>query len=161
MLRLFNPPEICKPFSRYSHGALVEGTSRWLHIAGQVGAKPDGSLEQGFEAQARRSWANLMAVLRAADMDLGDIVKTNVFLTRATDVAASRALREEALKGHPTAATLLVVSALAHPDLLGIAFFRHHAAIGGSAFDQFHQPADMGIAARRRWHLARPMRHHG
>ena len=118
MLRLFNPPEICKPFSRYSHGALVEGTSRWLHIAGQVGAKPDGSLEQGFEAQARRSWANLIAILRAADMDLGDIVKTNVFLTRATDVAASRALREEALKGHPTAATLLVVSALAHPDLL-------------------------------------------
>ena len=35
-----------------------------------------------------------------------------------TDVAASRALREEALKGHPTAATLLVISALAHPDLL-------------------------------------------
>ena len=23
MLRLFNPPEICKPFSRYSQGALV------------------------------------------------------------------------------------------------------------------------------------------
>ena len=118
MLRLFNPPEICKPFSRYSQGALVDGPARWLNIAGQVGAKPDGSLEPGFEAQARRSWANLIAVLHAADMALGDIVKTNVFLTRAADVAASRAIREEVLKGHATAATLLVVSALAHPDLL-------------------------------------------
>ena len=118
MLRLFNPPEICKPFSRYSHGAVVDGPSRWLHIAGQVGARPDGSIASGFEGQARRSWANLIAVLRAADMDLGDIVKTNVFLTRAADIAASRAIREEVLKGHATAATLLVVSALAHPDLL-------------------------------------------
>ena len=118
MLRLFNPPEITKPFSRYSQGAVVDGPARWLHIAGQVGAKPDGTLEVGFEAQAKRCWTNLIAVLRAADMDIGDIVKTNVFLTRATDVAASRAAREEALKGHPTAATLLVISALAHPDLL-------------------------------------------
>src|SRR5258708_6866704 len=116
MLRLFNPPEICKPFSRYSHGALVDGPARWLHIAGQVGAKPDGSLELGFEAQAKRSWANLIAVLHAADMGLGDIVKTNVFLTRATDVAASRAVREEVLKDHRTAATRLAISAPGPPD---------------------------------------------
>jgi hypothetical protein len=63
MLQLFSPETICKPFSRYSHGALVEGRMSWLHISGQVGAKPDGSLEQGFEAQARRAWANLIAVL--------------------------------------------------------------------------------------------------
>jgi enamine deaminase RidA (YjgF/YER057c/UK114 family) len=118
MLRLFNPPEICKPFSRYSHGAVVDAPSRWLHISGQVGAKPDGTIEVGFEAQAKRSWANLLAILRAADMDVGDIVKTNVFLTRATDVPASRPVREEALKGNPSASTLLIISALAHPDLL-------------------------------------------
>ena len=118
MLRLFNPPEIAKPFSRYSQGAVVVGPARWLHIAGQVGAKPDGTLEVGFEAQARRCWANLVAVLHAADMGLGDIVKTNVFLTRESDVAASRAIREEVLQGHAAAATMLMISALAHPDLL-------------------------------------------
>jgi len=118
MPRFHNPAEICKPISRYSHGALVEGPARWLHISGQVGAKPDGSLEQGFEAQAHRSWANLIAVLKAAGMDVGDIVKTNVFLTRASDVPASRKHREAALKGTAPASTLLIVSALAHPDLL-------------------------------------------
>ena len=118
MVRLFSPPDICKPFSKYSHGSLVEGNLRWLHISGQVGAKPDGSLEQGFEAQAARCWSNLIAVLKAGGMDIEDIVKTNVFLTRASDLAASRKLREEALKGTATPSTLLIVSALAHPDLL-------------------------------------------
>ena len=118
MIRLFNPPEICKPFSKYSHGAVVDGPARWLHIAGQVGAKPDGTIEVGFEAQAKRAYANAIAVLRGADMDITDIVKTNIFLTRATDVPASRPIREEALKGHPSASTLLIISALAHPDLL-------------------------------------------
>lgn len=118
MLRLFNPPEVCKPFSRYSHGALVDGPAQWLHISGQVGARPDGTIETGFEAQAKRCWANVIAVVRAGGMDIGDIVKTNVFLTRATDVPASRPIREEALKGHHSASTLLIISALAHPDLL-------------------------------------------
>jgi 2-iminobutanoate/2-iminopropanoate deaminase len=118
MLRLFNPTEICPPFSSYSHGALVEGSNRWLHISGQVGARPDGSLEQGFEAQAKRSWANLITVLRAGGMDITDLVKVNVFLTRATDVPASRKIRDEALQGAAPASTLLVVAGLAHPDLL-------------------------------------------
>ncbi len=118
MVRLFNPPDVCKPFSRYSHAAVVDTPARWLHIAGQVGARPDGTIETGFEAQAKRCYANAIAILRAADMDITDIVKTNVFLTRATDVPASRPIREEALKGHAAASTLLIISALAHPDLL-------------------------------------------
>ena len=118
MIGLFNPPDICKPFSRYSHGAVVDGPARWLHIAGQVGARPDGTIETGFEAQAKRCYANALAVLRAADMDIADIVKTNIFLTRSTDVPASRPIREDALKGHAAASTLLIISALAHPDLL-------------------------------------------
>jgi 2-iminobutanoate/2-iminopropanoate deaminase len=118
MPRFLNPTEITKPFSRYSQGALVEGPARWLHISGQVGAKPDGSLELGFEAQAHRTWANLVAVLQAAGMGVGDIIKTNIFLTRASDIPASRKHRDEALKGHAPASTMLIISALAHPDLL-------------------------------------------
>src|SRR5262249_60890428 len=85
VLHLSNPETIGKPFSRYSHGALVEGQMRWLHISGQVGARPDGTLEQGFEAQARLAWANLIAVLEAGGMARSDLVKVNVLLTRAGD----------------------------------------------------------------------------
>jgi 2-iminobutanoate/2-iminopropanoate deaminase len=45
-------------------------------------------------------------------------VKVNVLLTRASDVPASRGIRDEALQGAAPASTLLVISALAHPDLL-------------------------------------------
>jgi len=118
MPRFFNPSEIVKPFSRYSQGALVEGPARWLHISGQVGARPDGTLEQGFEAQAKRSWTNLLAVLKAGGMEPGDLVMVNVYITRPGDVAASRKIRDEALAGAAPASTMLIVSALALPELL-------------------------------------------
>ncbi len=118
MLRLFNPETVSKPFSRYSQGALVTGPAQWLHISGQVGARPDGTVEQGFEAQAKQAWANLIAVLEAGGMTRGDLVKVNVFLTRAQDVAASRAIRDAALQGAAPASTLLVVAALARPEIL-------------------------------------------
>src|SRR6266403_2759172 len=42
----------------------------------------------------------------------------------------------------------------------GIAFLRHHPAIGRTSLDQLHQAAEMGIAVRRLLHLARPVRQH-
>ncbi len=118
MLRLFNPETVGKPFSSYSHGALVTGPCNWLLISGQVGVRPDGTLPEGFEAQARQAWANLLAVLQAGGMERGDLVKVNTFLTRAADVPLSRTARDEALQGAAPASTLLVVAALARPDLL-------------------------------------------
>src|SRR5262249_43933275 len=59
-----------------------------------------------------------IAVLEAAGMERRDLVKVNVLLTRAGDVAASRTIRDEALQGAAPASTLAVISALAHPDLL-------------------------------------------
>jgi enamine deaminase RidA (YjgF/YER057c/UK114 family) len=118
MLKYANPESIGKPFSRYSHVVTAPENSRWVHIAGQVGAARDGSIPEGFEAQARLAWANALHAIRAAGMGLDDIVKTNVFLTRREDIATSRAIREEALQGRAPAATLLIVSGLAIPSLL-------------------------------------------
>jgi 2-iminobutanoate/2-iminopropanoate deaminase len=118
MTKFLNPQDVVKPFSRYSQAALVPGDYRWLHVSGQVGATPEGKLLESFEAQARQTWHNIIGCLKAADMDVGDIVKVNQFLTRAQDVSASRRIRDEMLGGHAAASTLLVVSALAHPALL-------------------------------------------
>ncbi len=114
----FNPPEIGKPLSQYSHGAIVEKPSRWLYISGQVGTAPDGTVEPNFEDQARRAWANLFAVLRAGGMEPRDLVKITYFLTRASDLIASRAVRDSMLQGIAPTSTLLIVAALARPDLL-------------------------------------------
>ena len=118
MLRYMNPPAVVQPFSRYSQGVEMPGPARWVHVSGQIGATKDGKIEQGFEAQARRAWLNVMGVLEATGMSAADIVKYNVYLTRREDVASARGIRDEMMKGYAAASTLVVISALAHPDLL-------------------------------------------
>lgn len=118
MLEFTNPGTIGKPFSRYTHVVSAPENCRWVHISGQVGVTRDGSILDGFEAQARQTWANVLHALRAAGMGLDDIVKTNIFLTRREDIQVSRDIREEALQGRAPASTLLIVSGLAHPSLL-------------------------------------------
>ena len=51
-------PRSANPSHATATARVVEGPARWLHISGQVGAKPDGTIELGFEAQAKRCWAN-------------------------------------------------------------------------------------------------------
>jgi 2-iminobutanoate/2-iminopropanoate deaminase len=118
MLKHLNPPTVVKPFSRYSQAVEVAPNARWLHISGQVGATPEGTILKGFEAQAKQCWANILALLSAAGMGPGDLVKVNIFLTSTEHIPASRAIRDAALKGAEPASTLLVIAALAHPDLV-------------------------------------------
>lgn len=118
MLTRFNPPTIVKPLSNYSHGVSAPANARWLHVSGQVGLRPDGTVEQGFEAQAARCWSNILAILAEEGMGPADVVKCTVFITNVEDFAKSRVARDAALQGHAVASTQVVVSALAHPDLV-------------------------------------------
>ena len=118
MIKFLNPTGVVKPFSKYSQVASVPGNYRWVHISGQVGATPEGKLLEGFEEQARQTWHNIIGCLDAADMDVGDIVKVTHYITRSSDIAASREIRDEMLDGQTPTSTLMVVAALAHPALL-------------------------------------------
>src|SRR5690606_9640226 len=60
MLEFTNPGTIGKPFSRYTHVVSAPENCRWVHISGQVGVTRDGSILDGFEAQARQTWANVL-----------------------------------------------------------------------------------------------------
>lgn len=118
MLSFMNPPTAPAPFSRYSQAVLAPEGYRWLHVSGQVGCELDHKVAAGFEAQATLAWKNLVAIVEAGGMTVQDLVKVNVFLTRQSDVPASRIVRDNALKGAAPASTLLVVAGLARPDML-------------------------------------------
>lgn len=61
----------------------------FVFVSGQLGIDPaTGELEEGFEAQAERALANLGAVLAAAGLSYGDVVKTTCFLTDMSNFAA-------------------------------------------------------------------------
>jgi enamine deaminase RidA (YjgF/YER057c/UK114 family) len=116
MNRGFNPDGIAAPASPYSHGVETPPNARWLHTAGQVGILPDGSVPGDALAQNHAAWANLKAILAGANMDIGDIVRVNVFLTSPEGIAPYREARAAALGDHRPASTLLIVAGLASPD---------------------------------------------
>ena len=111
-----SPADVAAPSSAYAHGVKIDGAKSWLHVSGQIGTHLDGSLAGDSEAQMEICWERIMAILADADMAIEDIVKVTAFITRAEDVGLYREVRDRYLKGHLTASTLLVVSALAHPD---------------------------------------------
>jgi enamine deaminase RidA (YjgF/YER057c/UK114 family) len=116
MLQRLNPANVCAPFSRYSQAVSAPEGYRWLHVSGQVGVDRDRKTAAGFEAQAELAWKNLIACLEAAGFGVQDLVKVTVLLTRASDVPASRQVRERILGQVEPASTLMIVAGLASPD---------------------------------------------
>ena len=51
-----------------------------VYLSGQIGARPDGSLPDGIEAQSRQVMANVGAVLEEAGLGLGDVFHCLVML---------------------------------------------------------------------------------
>jgi enamine deaminase RidA (YjgF/YER057c/UK114 family) len=100
----------------YSQGMLSHGQTRTLFISGQVGVDRDGVVPASFEDQVRQAWANLLAVLGAADMKVGDLAKLTVYLTSQSDFASYAALRGEFLGSHKPASTAVIAAGLALPD---------------------------------------------
>lgn len=118
MLTRHNPSTIAPAFSSYSLGVEAAAGARWLHVSGQVGVAPDGSLAEGAEAQMETAFQNILAILGAAGMGPHDLVKVTVFLTRREDIGLYREVRDRMLAGATPASTLLVISGLADPDWL-------------------------------------------
>lgn len=117
-MKTYNPAAVAKPVGPYAHGVEMLGSARWLHIAGQIGIAADGSVAADLAGQAEQCWRNIEAILAEAGMSVMNLVKVTHFLTRASDVAAYGAVRARHLGEARPASTLLVVNALARPDLL-------------------------------------------
>ncbi|KVN83642.1 hypothetical protein WL67_30605 [Burkholderia ubonensis] len=116
-IQFHNPAGIAAPFSRYSHGVSASTAARWLHISGQVGATPDGTVPENPEQQMELAWDNLFAVLADAGMVTTDLVKVDGFVTHPDLVPLYRTVRERRLAGHAPASTLVIVAGLVSPNL--------------------------------------------
>lgn len=63
--------------NRYSPAIRSGG---FLFVSGQVGSRPDGSVEPDLEQQVRLAFENLQAVLGAAGCTFDDVVDVTVFI---------------------------------------------------------------------------------
>ena len=108
------PPGVKAP--PLSFGARVGDL---LFISGIPGFDDKGALADGFEAQFGFVVANIKRVLGEAGGSFRDLVKVNVLLTRASDVATMNVLYASAFGPAPyPARTTCVVHALPDPKML-------------------------------------------
>ncbi len=120
-IRTDSAPEALGPYSQ----AVRAG--RWLFCSGQIPLDPaTGALVAGgFDKQAERVLANLEAILLAAGMGFGNVVKVTVYLTDLANFGELNGIYAKKFREpYPARATVQVAAlpkgALLEIDLIAI-----------------------------------------
>ncbi|MEJ7798983.1 MAG: RidA family protein [Ilumatobacter sp.] len=116
MHRAVTPSSIAPPAANYAHAVLSSAVTRWLHTAGIVPTRPDGSVPDVVGEQASVVWSNISAMLDDVGMVPSDIVSVTTYAVAGEELGAVMAARDEFLDGHLAASTLVTVPALARPE---------------------------------------------
>lgn len=119
MNRMTNPDGVHSPFGGYHHTAVLAPDKELLTMAGQVGAYADGTIAEGFRAQAEQAFRNVLLCLEANGFKAADLVKLTIFILDRAHLEEMRAARNAVLGPEVMPpSTLLIVSGLASPDML-------------------------------------------
>jgi enamine deaminase RidA (YjgF/YER057c/UK114 family) len=112
--RDINAADAPPPAGQYTQAVEATGATRTLYLSGQVGIAADGSVPGDAEAQSALAWRNLHAQLRAAGMEIENLVKITTIVCNPADIGAVRAGRAAVLGTHQPASTL-IIGGLANP----------------------------------------------
>jgi 2-iminobutanoate/2-iminopropanoate deaminase len=98
----------------YPFSKVVEANG-FVFLAGQVGDTPGGhgAVPGGIQAETRAMLDNVGRLLRAVDLDYGDVVRCTVYLRDFDDFAAFNAVYREYFPAEPPARATAGVTALA------------------------------------------------
>jgi enamine deaminase RidA (YjgF/YER057c/UK114 family) len=110
-----NPQDIHEPLGSYSHQIEIKDQERLLVISGQVGMREDGTVPDDPYEQIDLAFENILRNLRAAGMDVKDLIKITYYLVGEFNTARRREIVLSKLQGHQPCSTLLYVAALAGP----------------------------------------------
>ena len=91
--------------------------SRILFISGQTATDENGITPADPGEQAEIVYAKIVQSLKDADMDVADLVKTNVYMTHPEDIGALIQAGAKYNPGGTQAGTLVYVKALALPEV--------------------------------------------
>lgn len=116
--RCHTPPDIHPPFANYVHGVEVPQGARLMVCSGQLGMSADGTIPKGADAQTIVAFQNVEAILKSADMALGDIIRINAYVTDRAHLAGYMSARDQFVTDPPPASTLMIVSGFARPEFV-------------------------------------------
>jgi 2-iminobutanoate/2-iminopropanoate deaminase len=104
----FDPASVPAAVGGYTNALHVAEASRWLYVSGQIPVTDRGDVPPDFRAQCTLVWRHVTALLAAARMDAGNLVKVTTFLSDRRFAAENSAIRSEFLAGHRPALTVVV-----------------------------------------------------
>jgi reactive intermediate/imine deaminase len=108
--RIFHSERAPKAIGPYSQAVQVGNT---VYLSGQTPLHPDtGQLVEGdISAQARQVFENLKAVLEAAGLDFGHVVRVGIYLTDLANFAAvNEVMKTYFSEPYPARSTIGVAS---------------------------------------------------
>ncbi|MEQ9448282.1 MAG: RidA family protein [Rhodospirillaceae bacterium] len=117
-MRIVEPKSTYKAQSNYAQGIVHAANAERMVVAGQLGLRPDGSLEDGLEKQMERAWTNVLGVMADAGFEARHLIKAVIYCTVPRQVALYREVRDRVLGGHLCACTYLEIAGLAAPEHL-------------------------------------------
>lgn len=104
-----------------------------MHVSGQVGVRPDGTVPSDFASQCEQAIENVEAVLRAGQMTMADVLRLTYYVVRREDLPLLNEKRLARRSGIRPAMTTLLVAGLVRPeflieiDVLAQRALQHHA----------------------------------
>ncbi len=110
---------VATPNGHYSHAVAHGGV---LYVSGQLGRGPNLSDEEAgdIRAQARRSLANVAAILAAAGLDMSRLLKVTLYIADIEHWPAVDAEYRQALGDHRPARAVVPVGLMHFGSLIEI-----------------------------------------
>jgi len=106
--RSINAATVPQAKGGYAQVCELSDAKRWAFVSGQIPQTADGTVPADFAAQARLVWTNIDAQLKAVDMTLANIVKVTTFLSDRKYNIENRSVRQEVLRDHTPALTVII-----------------------------------------------------
>lgn len=114
-----NPPTLKQPPATYSQ---LSRAGSLVFLAGQAGSDAEGRIGSDVAAQTRQIFENMRLALESQGLGLRNLLRITIYLIDRELVSPFEAAMEEIMPGlfpdgYPPS-TLVIVSALARPELL-------------------------------------------
>lgn len=123
MKRIITSNKAPKAIGPYSQAVILNNV---LYTSGQIGLDPQtGDLKEGIEEQVKQVMENLKALLKEADMDFSNVVKTTIFLKSMDDFTTVNQIYASYFNENPPARSCVEVSALPKGALVEIELIAH------------------------------------
>lgn len=110
-----NPPALGAPLGAYAQVLEIPAGASLVFLSGQTPILEDGSVPEGFDAQAERVWERIAIALAAVGLDCRHICRVVTYLVDPADAPAHARVRARYLGAARPASTGLVVRALFQP----------------------------------------------